>query len=488
MSIEQIIGAIVFCGLSALITFVAMRIWANRKLTDYKSLSEAVTSKGDELTQLDLEVQNASEGLDAINRETLELQELKKNANQLSTDVDKNRSIIETLTREIAELAERKDTGSQKLNDLMGKLDLYSRINEYTENGLFEEPDYLYETSQRFAEEIKRIRVGQKELIKKKTAIFYPPDSVVHPDKANNRRILEGQVKLMLTAFNIECDNLIGNVKPSSYSRTLERIEKLANGIEKSASTLQCGFNLDYVELKYEECRLQYQFKLKKQNEQEEQKRIREQIREEQQAIKEYERAVLAAEKEERLYRQMLDKAREELKESSDEDRLIAEQRIADLEAKLAEAEGKEQRAKSMAEQTRRGHVYVISNLGSFGDDVYKIGLTRRLDPMDRVKELGDASVPFTFDVHAMIYVEDAPQLEAALHREFSDRRVNAVNHRKEFFRVDLDEIKEAVSRISGAEVDFKMTALAEDYYETRRLQGNFRKGVNLTVGTSVAS
>ena len=138
----------------------------------------------------------------------------------------------------------------------------------------------------------------------------------------------------------------------------------------------------------------------------------------------------------------------------------------------MAEAEAKEQRAKSMAEQTRRGHVYIISNLGSFGDDVYKIGLTRRLDPLDRVKELGDASVPFPFDVHAMIYVDDAPAMETALHREFSNARVNAVNLRKEFFRTDLLSIKNAVERIAGMEADFKMTILAEEYYESRRLQG----------------
>ena len=144
--------------------------------------------------------------------------------------------------------------------------------------------------------------------------------------------------------------------------------------------------------------------------------------------------------------------------------------RIAILEQQLAEAEAKEERAKSMAEQTRKGHVYVISNIGSFGEDVYKIGLTRRLEPMDRVKELGDASVPFPFDVHAMIYTDDAPGLETALHREFNSKRVNAVNLRKEFFNVDLASIQEAVEKIVGIEAEFKITALAEDYYESLRL------------------
>ncbi|MCW8998310.1 MAG: DUF4041 domain-containing protein, partial [Kangiellaceae bacterium] len=268
-----------------------------------------------------------------------------------------------------------------------------------------------------------------------------------------------------------DCDLLIGKVRPSNYARILERIEKLANTLERSAAMLHCGINLDYVKLKYEECRLQYQYVLKKKEEQEEQRLIKEQIREEQRAVKEYERALAQAEKEERMYREMLDRAKKELSQSSEEDRLVAEQKIADLERQLSEALEKEERAKSMAEQTRKGHVYVISNIGSFGEDVYKIGLTRRLEPMDRVKELGDASVPFAFDVHAMIYVEDAPALESALHREFSSRRVNAVNLRKEFFRTKLSDIRNAVQGIVGDQVEFKTTILAEEYFETLRLQ-----------------
>ena len=111
-----------------------------------------------------------------------------------------------------------------------------------------------------------------------------------------------------------------------------------------------------------------------------------------------------------------------------------------------------------MAELTRHGHVYIISNVGSFGDGIFKIGLTRRLNPMERVKELGDASVPFLFDVHAFVLVEDAPALEKALHLKFTSRRVNAVNLRKEFFKVELEDIKEAVEELAGSDVDFKLT------------------------------
>nr|WP_232574673.1 DUF4041 domain-containing protein [Photobacterium carnosum] len=331
-------------------------------------------------------------------------------------------------------------------------------------------PQYLYETSNRFAEEIKDVRQQQKDMIKGKTAITFPESTLISNDKSFNNKILNGQVRLMLTAFNIECDLLIGKVSPSSFGRTLERIEKLANTLEKSAATLECGFDINYIELKFEECKLQYQYTLKKQEEISEQKLIKEQIREEQRAIREYEKEIADAEKEEKMYRNLLDKAQRELAEATEQDRSAMELRIAILEQQLAEAEAKEERAKSMAEQTRKGHVYVISNIGSFGEDVYKIGLTRRLEPMDRVKELGDASVPFPFDVHAMIYTDDAPGLETALHREFNSKRVNAVNLRKEFFNVDLASIQEAVEKIVGIEAEFKITALAEDYYESLRL------------------
>lgn len=123
-----------------------------------------------------------------------------------------------------------------------------------------------------------------------------------------------------------------------------------------------------------------------------------------------------------------------------------------------------------MAQQTKLGYVYVISNIGSFGKDVYKIGMTRRLDPMDRVRELGGASVPFYFDVHAMIFSEDVPALESQIQRVFADRRLNLVNYRKEFFNVTLDEIKEVVSEFNN-KVEFVDEVEAKEYTETLRMR-----------------
>ncbi|MDN3701333.1 DUF4041 domain-containing protein [Vibrio artabrorum] len=471
---------LMLAGLSlvaVVLTYILTKRSADKKVEQYKSLDEALAKTKEEYDSACISRETiiaankaAKRELDKLNEETAELQALKGQDDALKQSIQEQQVILESNKSKLDELNSSIEKGELDLEELMGDLDLYSRLDEYTAHGHFEIPQYLYETSTRFAEEIKYVRQQQKEMIKDKTAVNFPESTVISNDKSFNNKILNGQVKLMLTAFNIECDLLIGKVSPSSFGRTLERIEKLANTLEKSAATLECGFDIDYIELKFEECKLQYQYTLKKQEEVVEQKLIKEQIREEQRAIKEFEKAIADAEKEEKMYRNLLDKAQRELAKATEQDRSEMEQRIAILEQQLAEAEAKEERAKSMAEQTRKGHVYVISNIGSFGEDVYKIGLTRRLEPMDRVKELGDASVPFPFDVHAMIYTDDAPALETALHREFNSKRVNAVNLRKEFFNVDLASIQEAVEKIAGIEVEFKTTALAEDYYESLRL------------------
>ena len=193
-------------------------------------------------------------------------------------------------------------------------------------------------------------------------------------------------------------------------------------------------------------------------------------MREEERAERELEAARLKAEKEEMMYAKALEKARKEMGTAVGKKQEELLKRIAELEAGLVDAEALKQKAISMAQQTKMGYVYVISNIGSFGDDVYKIGMTRRLEPLDRVKELGDASVPFPFDVHAMIFSENAPELEAKLHNIFSDNRVNMTNFRREFFNIPLSKIEEEAKKL-GAKVEFTMLAEANEYRETQRIK-----------------
>ncbi len=166
------------------------------------------------------------------------------------------------------------------------------------------------------------------------------------------------------------------------------------------------------------------------------------------------------------MLKKAIEKAQQQIEKASTEQKLKYEQQLQELEQKLKDAESRNQRAVSMAQQTKRGHVYIISNIGSFGEDVYKIGLTRRLEPIDRIRELGDSSVPFEFDVHALIFSENAPALESQLHKHFVVMQMNKVNHRKEFFKVDIKHIREEIEKL-GISAKWTMTAQAKEYHDT---------------------
>lgn len=224
----------------------------------------------------------------------------------------------------------------------------------------------------------------------------------------------------------------------------------------------------DYIEIKSEEIKLRYYIDLRKQQAKEELRAKKAAEREEQKAQKEFERELRKAQADEEKARMALEKAElEAVKEAANAKRFAKlQEQIEKLKAALKEAEERGQRIMSMAQQTRRGWVYIISNIGSFGEGVYKIGLTRRLDPMERVYELGDASVPFPFDVHAFIFSEDAPALETALHQAFDKHKVNSVNWRKEYFKVSLDDIKKKVTEL-GYKVEWEDYAYAPQFRDS---------------------
>jgi hypothetical protein len=245
-----------------------------------------------------------------------------------------------------------------------------------------------------------------------------------------------------------------------------ERIKKSFETINKIGESQTVSIQGEYLDLKIKELTLEYEYQLKRQKEKEELRLAQEEMREEEKARKEFEQAQKEAEKEEANYEKALEKARKEIGLATGDKHEKLQAQIEKLEQELKEAHEKKERAMSMAQQTKRGHVYIISNIGSFGEQVYKIGMTRRLEPLDRIKELGDASVPFQFDIHAMIYSEDAPTLENALHKAFTNKKVNMLNYRKEFFKVTLDEIEQKAKEI-GLETEFIRLPEAMEYRET---------------------
>ncbi len=322
----------------------------------------------------------------------------------------------------------------------------------------FYKPHYNLDSSDQYERRLDQVRERQKAMLKGKNAATCNHEWVVNGSKAEGRKQINQTLQLMLRAFNGECDGAVSKVNYKNVKVMETRIEKAAAAINSLTQIQSCSIAPDYVALKMDKLHLVHEYEEKLQQEKEQQKRIREQMREEEASSRELERAKAEAEREEMRYAEALEKARKDVEQTVGEKQKNLLTQIAELEEKL-EATREKERAIARAQLTRAGHVYVISNIGSFGEGVYKIAMTRRLVPQDRIDELGDASVPFEFDVHAVISTADAPALENALHLEFDHRRVNRVNTRKEFFRASLEEIADVVNSKHGS---FELTRVAE--------------------------
>lgn len=226
-----------------------------------------------------------------------------------------------------------------------------------------------------------------------------------------------------------------------------------------------------YLNLKLDELHLAHEFQVKKQEEKEEAKRAREELREQQKLEQEIRAAREKIAKERKHFAAALRDLQVRLeKATTDEDKAALLTKISEVEAGKAALDDEEKVIDYREQNAKAGYVYVISNVGAFGEGVYKIGMTRRLDPSERIDELGDASVPFWFDVHAMVFSENAPALEAKLHERFAAGRLNKVNGRKEFFRADIAEIEAVIRANYDAVVEVIREAPAEQYRESLRM------------------
>lgn len=278
-------------------------------------------------------------------------------------------------------------------------------------------------------------------------------------------------IAFVVDAFNGKVDSILSKVKKDNYGTLEQKIKDAYEVVNYNGRAFRNAvITPEYLAARLEELKWAVRTQELKVQAQEEQRRIREQMREEERARREYEKAMKDAAKEEEMLRKAMEKAQKQIESATEAKKAEYEAKLEDLKQRLAEAEEKGKRALSMAQQTKHGNVYVISNIGSFGENVYKVGMTRRLDPLDRVRELGDASVPFPFDVHAIIESDDAPGLETALHKALSLMQVNKVNPRKEFFRVTISDIKTMVEKM-GLKTAWTMDAEAAEYRETLAIE-----------------
>ncbi|WP_455797556.1 DUF4041 domain-containing protein [Clostridium butyricum] len=355
------------------------------------------------------------------------------------------------------------DNMKNKIKALKNIIDGYG--NEYVvpSSGILDDlaEDFSYTQA---GQELKKAREKTKVIVK--NGLAADCDYV-----ENNRKITA--IDFVTDAFNGKVDTILATVKSTNYGVLKQKILDsftLVNSLGQPFRNARITDN--YLQARLDELKWAVAATELKEKEKEEQRLIKEQIREEERARKEYEKAIREAAKEEQMLNKMLEKAKLQLLEASEQQKAEYEAKLIDLQNKLQEAEEKNQRALSMAQQTKSGHVYIISNIGSFGENVYKIGMTRRLNPIDRVKELSDASVPFSFDVHSMIFSDDAPKLENELHKIFSNNQVNKVNSKKEFFKVNIKDIRNQIERM-GIEAKWTMLADAKEYKESLAIENS---------------
>jgi hypothetical protein len=332
--------------------------------------------------------------------------------------------------------------------------------------GLYK-PHFDFQTPEQYKSALEKLRDQERQFVRDGHAAACPINWTVGNSQREGARMVRLNTKLILRAFNGECEAALADVSWNNITKMEERVRKSFEAINKLGDVLRVSLTPGYLQLKLDELRLSHEYGLRKYQEREEQRRIREERREEERALYEIEQARDEAEREEARFQKALERAREEaLKATGAQLQKLTEQ-VSSFEAKLDEARRKKERAISRAQLTKSGFVYVISNIGSFGDRVYKIGMTRRLEPMERVYELGGASVPFPFDLHAMMYSDHAPELDYALHQRFESRRINLVNPRREFYRgIELGEIESFV-RSRGLSAQFIKDAEAREYRET---------------------
>ena len=448
------------------VVFPALLIYFAVKYSKLKKTYAEVKEKADKVadadqystsTRYDADVYSREKHTEADSyyngkhREALDYYQKKvKNADERCTNLEAK---IESLNVEKGKLEEAlKDL---ELNVLIGsvKIDAYENMK-----------------SDEIKNKLALLRNRQDGLVKSGEALVVTTDAA--------KRIADSQKRQILRCFNAETENIIQSVTVKNVDTSSAKIQRSFDAINKMFVVDGVQVSPTFLESKFEELSLVYAYMVREEEEREQRKAIREQMVEEDKVRREIEKEKQKIEKEESQFTNEVNKLMSYMQKAKDDvEKQLYIDKIQELQEKLKAVQADKENVLQREQNTRAGFVYIISNIGSFGERVFKIGMTRRLEPMDRIAELSSASVPFPFDVHALIFSEDAPGLEAILHQHVDAERVTKVNLRKEFFRVDLDEIKKVVLENHNATVKFVDIPDAMEYRETLKKESEQTDG-----------
>lgn len=386
---------------------------------------------------------------------------------ELQDAANLNEKIVE-LESKFNKLQKEYSSTKQHLDKLKKDAIFFEDAIIFQEYGLYT-PRYDFISAEEYKLNLEKVRSEQKHMIKTDTAISGAKNWTVDGSKSKGSKMVSDMKKLFLRAFNSDCEEVISKVKYNNFDMSVKKIRQSAEAIEKLGKTMGLIISHKYINSKIDELHIAFEYQLKKNEEKEAQKEARAEIREAAKLQKEIAEQRKKIEKEQSHYESAYNKILKQLENEPDNADLLSKKeeleiQLTDIEKAIKDVDYREANQKA-------GYVYIISNIGAFGENIYKIGMTRRLDPQDRIDELGDASVPFNFDIHAMIFSDDAPALETALHHAFEDRKLNMVNQRREFFNVTLDEIKDVVKKHFDKTVEFIDMPDAEQYRISQKMK-----------------
>ncbi|MDT2842991.1 DUF4041 domain-containing protein [Vagococcus lutrae] len=422
------------------------------------------------------EIEGLKEDLSKIKNKQLSMEQM--TVLELNEEILKQQKRLQSLENEIEKkTSEYKDIEKtfmkkqEEINTLKTKFLVLEDDLLMESYGLYV-PKYDFATSMGYKEKLKNTRTDQKQMIKNKSAVSYYDNWTVNGSKAKGRKMTNDNIKQILRSFNNECEAAINKVKYNNIHSIEKRIIKSFEQLNKLNSSNRLSISEMYLDLKLSELYLAYEYERKKQDEKEALREQREREREEKALQKEIQSKKKIIDKDIKHYQNLINELKKKMNElTSEEERDSIEQQIIDLNVKVNEREEEKKELDYRTAHASAGYVYIISNIGAFGDDVVKIGVTRRIDPLERINELSSASVPFKFDVHALIFSYDAYKLETELHQYFDSYRINKVNNRKEFFKVPISKIEQKLSEYGELTIDFKANVDAEEYRESLLLK-----------------
>lgn len=417
--------------------------------------------------KLDQKIKEKSKELEKLNqKKEQKIQECEDEINNKEKEIDQKNTKISQL--------------ESKINDLEKNLVDISDQAMYEDYGLYK-PRYDFSNSSTFKGKLSEVRANQKQMLRDGTAgeIFRP--MLLDNSQYRGRSMQKKNIKQLVRSFNGECEAAINKVTKNNIEIIEKRINRSFDQLNKLNGPNGVRLTPQYLDSKLDEAHIALEYALKKEEERELLREQREREKEERQAQKEIARERQKYEKDETHFQQVKDLLQEKIANSKSSVEIESlKTKLLELQKKLDDIKEKKIKLSNHAENPTAGYVYIISNIGSFGQKVYKIGVTRRLNPIDRINELSSASVPFKFDVHALIFTDDAYKLETELHNYFDKKRVNKVNMRKEFFRLDLDEIKKVLKKHKELTFDFKEVPDAPEYRDTLLIEKQQKQALNV--------